>query len=160
LPSSTGTTGQHFADQIDLLLDAMDRDDFDLVVGSRFAPGGSTPQLSATRRTAMRTLSAVLRRSGGVSVSDPTSGFRAIRGPLLMAFSRDFPPYYLGDTFEALLVAGRRGYRIGEVGVAMQSRQGGTPSADLIASIRSMIRALTVLFTGTSFDIAPAPSTA
>jgi hypothetical protein len=73
----------------------------------------------------------------------------------LRAFASDFPPHYLGDTFEALLVAGRRGYRIGEVPVEMQARQGGQPSAALPASVRAMLRALTVPFTGCSFDLPP-----
>ena len=149
--------GQHPADQIGTLLDHLDAGDFDMVVGSRFAPGGEASPQSGMRRAAIRVLSTTLRRRGGVTISDPTSGFRAIRNPLLTAFASDFPHHYLGDTFEALLVAGRRGYRITEVPVAMQARQGGQPSAALPASVRAMLRALTVPFTGCSFDLPPRP---
>ena len=90
-----------------------------------------------------------------MTISDPTSGFRAIRDPLLSAFAHDFPHHYLGDTFEALLVAGRRGYRVSEIPVEMQGRQGGRPSAALPASMRAMLRALTIPFTGCSFDLPP-----
>ncbi|MEO8267119.1 MAG: glycosyltransferase family 2 protein [Ilumatobacteraceae bacterium] len=149
--------GQHPIDQIGTLLEHLDGGDFDMVVGSRFAPGGGASPQSRMRRAAIRVLSTTLRRRGGVTISDPTSGFRAIRDPLLSAFASDFPHHYLGDTFEALLVAGRRGYRITEVPVAMQARQGGQPSAALPASIRAMLRALTVPFTGCSFDLPPRP---
>ncbi len=147
--------GQHPIDQIETLLKHLDAGDFDMVVGSRFAPGGVPSPQSKLRRSAIRVLSTTLRRRGGVTISDPTSGFRAIRDPLLSAFAHDFPHHYLGDTFEALLVAGRRGYRIAEIPVEMQARQGGQPSAALPASMRAMLRALTVPFTGCSFDLPP-----
>jgi glycosyltransferase involved in cell wall biosynthesis len=147
--------GQHPIDQIDSLLKHLDAGDFDMVVGSRFAPGGVPSPQSKLRRSAIGVLSTTLRRRGGLSISDPTSGFRAIRDPLLSAFAHDFPPHYLGDTFEALLVAARRGYRITEIPVEMQARQGGQPSAALPSSTRAMLRALTVPFTGCSFDLPP-----
>jgi glycosyltransferase involved in cell wall biosynthesis len=147
--------GQHPIDQIGALLAHLESGNFDMVVGSRFAPGGVPSPQSGLRRAAIGVLSTTLRRRGGVTISDPTSGFRAIRNPLLRAFANDFPHHYLGDTFEALLVAGRRGYRIGEVPVEMQPRQGGQPSAAMPASVRAMLRALTVPFTGCSFDLPP-----
>jgi glycosyltransferase involved in cell wall biosynthesis len=149
--------GQHPVEQIGVLLEHLRAGDFDMVVGSRFAPGGVPSPQSRLRRSAIGVLSTTLRRRGGVTISDPTSGFRAIRDPLLTAFATDFPHHYLGDTFEALLVAGRRGYRIAEVPVVMQARQGGQPSAALPASVRAMLRALTVPFTGCSFDLPPRP---
>ena len=147
--------GQHPPGHVAELLRAMDERDLDLVVGSRFADGGSHDGVSRMRRSSMRLLSTILRRFAGIQLSDPTSGFRAIRQPLLAQFAADFPPHYLGDTFEAMLVAGRRGYAVGEIAVPMRARQGGEPSADLFASIRSMIRALVVLVTGASFDVQP-----
>ena len=83
----------------------LDTGGYDMVVGSRFAPGGTPSPQSGLRRAAIRVLSTTLRRRGGVSISDPTSGFRAIRDPLLSAFASDFPHHFLGDTFEAYLVA-------------------------------------------------------
>jgi glycosyltransferase involved in cell wall biosynthesis len=148
--------GQHVAEHIGELLTALDERGLDMVVGSRFAEGGRH-EMSAIRRWCIRLLATVVRRSGGVSISDPTSGFRAIRSPLLDAFAGDFPHHYLGDTFEAVLVAARRGYRIGEVAVTMRERQGGRPSADLYASSQAMLRACTILFTGTTFDLPPRP---
>jgi glycosyltransferase involved in cell wall biosynthesis len=147
--------GQHPTDQIGALLEHLDQGGFDMVVGSRFAPGGVPSPQSGLRRRAIRVLSTTLRRRVGVTITDPTSGFRAIRDPLLRAFASDFPHHYLGDTFEALLVAGRRGYRVAEIPVVMQARQGGQPSAALPASVRAMLRALTVPFTGCSFDLPP-----
>lgn len=145
--------GQHPVGHIGELIAAMQERDLDMVVGSRFADGGSHDGVSLVRRLCMRLLSAILRRSAHVELSDPTSGFRAIRLPLLEQFAEEFPHHFLGDTYEAELVAGRRGYRLGEIAIPMRSRQGGKPSADIFASARSMVRALVVLITGPSFDI-------
>jgi hypothetical protein len=76
---------------------------------------------------------------------------------LLDGFAQDFPHHYLGDTFEAVLVASRRGYRIGEIPVSMRQRQGGRPSADVYASTQAMLRACTVFLTGTTFDLPERP---
>jgi hypothetical protein len=81
--------------------------------------------------------------------------FRVIGDPLLSQFAREFPAHYLGDTFEALLVAARRGYHIIEQPVEMRERQGGRPSADVYALVRAMVRSLAVTLTGPSFDIEP-----
>jgi glycosyltransferase involved in cell wall biosynthesis len=148
--------GQHIAEHIAELLAALDDKDLDMVIGSRFADGGRH-DMSAMRRFCIRLLSRVIARSGGAQTTDPTSGFRAIRSPLLEGFAQDFPHHYLGDTFEAVLVASRRGYRIGEIPVTMRQRQGGRPSADLYASSQAMLRACTVAFTGTTFDLPPRP---
>jgi glycosyltransferase involved in cell wall biosynthesis len=149
--------GQHPPEHIGELLQHLEEGGFDMVVGSRFAPGGVPSPHSRLRRAAIAVLSTTLRRRSGLKISDPTSGFRAIRDPLLRAYARDFPHHYLGDTFEALLVAGRRGYLVAEIPVVMHARKGAQPSAGLPASVRAMLRALTVPFTGCSFDLPPRP---
>lgn len=156
--------GQHVADHIRHLLAALDEQGpdgqgLDMVVGSRFA-GDSGYRMPYVRRLCVRLLSFVIHRSGRARITDPTSGFRAIRSPLLAAFAADFPAHYLGDTFEAVLVAARRGYRLGEIPVEMRERQGGRPSADLYALVQAMLRACTVLLTGTTFDVPVRPGAA
>ncbi|MCU1360075.1 MAG: glycosyl transferase [Ilumatobacteraceae bacterium] len=148
--------GQHIAEHITELLAALDAQQLDMVIGSRFADGGNH-DMSSVRRMCIKLLSFVIARAGTARITDPTSGFRAIRSPLLQAFASDFPHHYLGDTFEAVLVASRRGYRIAEIPVNMRQRQGGRPSADLYASSQAMLRACTVFLTGTTFDLPPRP---
>ncbi|MEN9505921.1 MAG: hypothetical protein RI958_1847 [Actinomycetota bacterium] len=148
--------GQHDAEQISGLLRELETTSADMVVGSRFAGGGSH-SMSRVRRWSISLLASVAARTAGIRVTDPTSGFRAIRSPLLEAFAEEFPQYYLGDTWEATVVAARRGYRITEVPVSMRQRQGGSPSADVYASIRSMVRALATLVIGPSIDLPERP---
>ena len=52
--------GQHPIDQIEALLKHLDAGDFDMVVGSRFAPGGVASPQSKLRRSAIGVLSTTL----------------------------------------------------------------------------------------------------
>lgn len=151
--------GQHPADQLARLVDELERRDLDLVIGSRFATPDPSYDIGRVRRAAIRLLARVVGTvDGGDRLTDPTSGLRVVRSPLLEAWAADFPPHYLGDTFEAVLIARRRGYRIAEVAVTMRPRQGGVPSAGWYASSMAVVRAVTVLFTGTTFDLPPRPT--
>ena len=120
--------GQHPVHEIPRLL--THRPDAALVIGSRFL-ADEPLRLSAAKRAGIWLLRHRLRARVGLSVSDPTSGFRSIRQPLLTAFADDFPSSYLGDTFEACLAAAELvgPARISEIGVEMRDRQGGVPFA-------------------------------
>jgi glycosyltransferase involved in cell wall biosynthesis len=146
--------GQHPASEARLLMQSAGSSGADLVLGSRFAGPQQMYKISRVRRACIALLARRVR-AVGLTVTDPTSGFRLIREPLLTQFAKSFPAHYLGDTFEALLVAGRRGYSVIEVPIEMRDRQGGRPSADMKALIRSMIRSVAVGLTGPSFDVQP-----
>jgi hypothetical protein len=77
-------------------------------------------------------------------ISDATSGFRIIKGPLLESFAKSFPTYYLGDTFEALVVAGKANYKIGQTPAPIVDRQTGRPSSSSSDSIRQIAKVLLV----------------
>ena len=120
--------GQHPVHEIPRLFDH--RPDAALVIGSRFLSDDPL-RLSGAKRAGIALLRRRLRIRVGLRISDPTSGFRSIRQPLLSAFAEDFPSTYLGDTFEACLAAAELvgPDAIAEVGVVMRDRQGGVPFA-------------------------------
>jgi glycosyltransferase involved in cell wall biosynthesis len=132
--------GQHRPEQIGRLLEAMERTDADLVLGSRFAEDRGYPK--GVRGRAMRVLAAVTRRNCGVTVTDATSGFRAVRRPLLEMFAAQYPHEYLGDTVESLILAGRAGYRIVEDPVNIDARSSGPSSASDLAAAWFTVRVL------------------
>lgn len=135
--------GQHDPEYIPNLLSRMEESGADLVVGSRFADGGEyLAQVGLTRRWAMRLFGRVASRATGTKITDATSGFRAIRGPLLHAFADAYPAEYLGDTVEALVLAGRAGYVVAETPVRMRARGAGTPSAKGVSTIWYTTRVL------------------
>jgi dolichol-phosphate mannosyltransferase len=74
---------QHPPELLPLLLDLAERG-YDVVIGSRFAPGGTTPELSWRRRAISRVGNALVRWLGGLPpLHDCTSGYRCIRAEVL-----------------------------------------------------------------------------
>jgi glycosyltransferase involved in cell wall biosynthesis len=137
--------GQHDPSQVSGLLAAMAASHADMVVGSRFIAGSGPYEVAGARRLAMRALSARVRRVAGVDVSDTSSGFRAIRRPLLDSFAADYPVEYLGDTVEALIEAGRAGATIVEHPIAMTPRVHGNASTGAMTGLWYVLRLLVAI---------------
>jgi glycosyltransferase involved in cell wall biosynthesis len=137
--------GQHDPRDVSALLDTMRETGADIVIGSRFAAETSTYEVGTGRRLAMRILARRVSRSAGHPLTDVTSGFRAIRRPLLDAFANDYPVEYLGDTVEALVLAAGLGFRIEERAITMTYRETGTASAGVFASAWYIVRVMTAI---------------
>ena len=126
-----------------------------LVIGSRFLPGAQSFRLGLSRRLVMRWFSFLVRARSGVEVKDTTSGFRCIAAPLLEEFARSFPTTFLGDTFEAVLVAARGGYPIMEVPTRIDARPHGESTASFGHSVQAIFRVTVVTVGGITFRIRP-----
>ena len=140
--------GQHDPADLQRMIDHATANDLHLLIGTRF---GSADGFKATwlRRVPMRLLARIASDAARTPMTDASSGFRVIRSPLLNEFAVKYPAYYLGDTFEALVQAGRHGYNVAEIPVRMHERAGGVPSAGTGASLRYLTRALLALLIGT-----------
>jgi glycosyltransferase involved in cell wall biosynthesis len=139
--------GQHDPAEIAVLLDAMRTHDADLVIGSRFATDDDHEYaVGSTRRFVMHRLAHMASRRTGATITDATSGFRAIGGRLLGAFAASYPAEYLGDTIEALAQAGRRGFTVVQVGVHMRPRAAGVSTSSSLTSIWYLVRVVAALW--------------
>jgi glycosyltransferase involved in cell wall biosynthesis len=134
--------GQHDPAQIADLLAVLESTGADMVVGSRFATGAGAYEVRGARRLAMALLAKRAAKTTGTYIADATSGFRAIRRPLLDRFAVDYPVEYLGDTVEALIEAGRAGAKVVEHPIAMSPRAHGSGSAGLVASLWYVTRVI------------------
>ncbi len=134
--------GQHDPHEVAGLLDRMRESGADMVIGSRFVEGAGEYAVRGARRFAMTVLARRAARATGTYVADSTSGFRAIRRPLLDRFAADYPVEYLGDTVEALIEAGRAGARIVEHPISASPRAYGRGSAGVAASTWYVARVL------------------
>jgi glycosyltransferase involved in cell wall biosynthesis len=134
--------GQHDPSEVAALLATMRETDAELVIGSRFAAGAGAYEVRPARRFAMNLLARRAERATGAKVVDTTSGFRAIRRPLLDQFAASYPVEYLGDTVEALIEAGRSGAKIVEHPISASPRSHGSGSAGTLASIWYIARVL------------------
>jgi len=134
--------GQHDPREVATLLNRMRETEADMVIGSRFVRGAGAYTVRGARRFAMTVLARRAARATGTYVADSTSGFRAIRRPLLDRFAADYPIEYLGDTVEALIEAGRAGARIVEHPISAAPRLHGRSSAGVAASTWYVARVL------------------
>ena len=136
--------GQHPVDHIDDLIFAANDLHADMVVGSRFVNGSATMQVNGVRRLTMRVLAWSASRATRSPITDSTSGFRLIRQPLLGKFSHVFASNYLGDTYEALIAAGRAGYVVREIAAPIKERSIGESSSSTMQSFLQTVKVFTV----------------
>ena len=114
----------HRPEDIPKLIEAIQ--DADVVLGSRYMPGGSTEGFGPRRRLNSRVAGLLSRLALGLRYSDPTSGFRAFRREALASLPWDRflsdGPSIVGETLYALR---KRGYRIAEVPIIFVERRVG-----------------------------------
>lgn len=134
--------GQHLSKHLTDLLDAANHYDADMVIGSRFKSDAKSMEISATRKLAMNWLAIIASYATKHKITDATSGFRIITQPLLGEFAESFPTYYLGDTFEAVVVAGRAGYKVIEIGAMIAPRVSGSSTSTSARSVGLIAKAL------------------
>ncbi len=145
--------GQHHSHHFQDLVSCANTTNADFVLGSRFLSTENTLDPHIVRRFAMWWLARVASRATGRRITDSTSGFRLIRRPLLDELAEHLPEYYLGDTFETLVVVGRAGYSVEEIGTAMSPRQSGVSSASNGRAIALIGKSLTTVLLGLHFQI-------
>ncbi len=141
--------GQHDPAEVPRLLEVLESQGADVVIGARFAGEGKYA-VRGPRRWAMRLLSVTLSRVTKTRLTDTTSGFKASNRRAIELFARDYPAEYLGDTIESLVIAARSGLRVRQVGVSMRPRAGGTPShnpAKAAVFLGRAVLALTIALT-------------
>ena len=145
--------GQHPIDVIPQLIDSANFSNADIVLGSRFLHSSTGMEISKSRRMAMWILRIFASRACKTKISDSSSGFRLIRNPLLAQFAKSFPSHFLGDTFEALVISGRKNYKVIEIPAQFKNREFGESSATSWASVLLIFRALVVTSFGLHFQL-------
>lgn len=129
--------GQHRADYLHTLLEPLEADRADVVIGSRFLEKDGF-QSSAIRRFGIRFLSGLIHGLCGVRVLDATSGMRAVNRKMIAFYAEHYAQDYPEP--EALLAAGLRGARVLEIPVRMRERQGGQSSITPFVAAYYMIK--------------------
>ena len=130
--------GQHDPRDVPRLLEQLSG--ADIVIAARFAGVGQY-EVRGPRRLAMRVLATVLSRVTGTTLTDTTSGFKAVGRRAVALFAADYPAEYLGDTIEALVIAARGGMTVQQIGVTMRPRAGGRPSHNPVKAAVFLLRA-------------------
>lgn len=99
---------------------------YDVVIGSRYVPGGGTLQCTLPRRTLSRGANLFARTLLGLDAGDTTAGFRAYRRPVLESIPLD-EIFSNGYSFliEMLYQCQKHGWQVGEVPIIFENRQRG-----------------------------------
>ncbi len=99
---------------------------FDLMIGSRYVPGGGTRFFSTQRILLSNGANAFARFMLGLKALDCTAGFRAYRRTVLESIDLDHI-FSNGYSFliEMLFLCQSRGWRIGEVPIIYEDRRAG-----------------------------------
>lgn len=131
----------HEPDAIPVLLGKLEDDGCDLVIGSRYVPGGSTPNWPAHRRALSRYGNRYTGWVLGLDVRDITSGFRAYRADTLLAieYATTRASGYAFMTELAVRIHAL-GATIGEVAIEFRDRERGTSKMSGRIIAESMVR--------------------
>lgn len=111
--------------------------EFDMSIGSRFIKKEGF-QSSFMRRLGINIISTLIYVLTGKKVYDVTSGYRACDRRLIEFFADNYADDYPEP--EAIMSCVMNGYKVGEVPVVMEERQGGVSSIRSLKSAYYMIK--------------------
>lgn len=129
--------GQHDVSYLEKMLEKIDNNEADVVIGSRFIEKEGF-QSSIMRRIGINILSILILMSTGKRIKDVTSGYRAVNKKFIDIYADDYPMDYPEP--EAIISAIMYGGKIVEVPVAMRERMAGESSINPIKSVYYMIK--------------------
>jgi glycosyltransferase involved in cell wall biosynthesis len=135
--------GQHDPRDIPKMLETLEREKCEMVIGSRFVDG-TGEHSGMLRAIGIVFFRAVLRPILGRPVRDPTSGFVGVNRTALSVFSRSFPLEY--PEIEALVVLQRKRFRFVEVPCRMRPRRTGRSTITPFRSLYYMVHVLLGVF--------------
>ena len=138
--------GQHDASELPKLLAPLERDEADVVTGSRFRDdaGGYRPPLG--RRLGITWFAKLVSLLSRQRVTDTTSGFQALNRAAISLFARDYPSDY--PEVEATVLLLKHRLRLLEVPVEMRERETGSSSITFLRSLYYAVKVTLALFVG------------
>lgn len=110
--------GQHRAAYLAAMLDALEREHADLIVGSRFLAQDGDYKAPLARAVGIRLFARLASAATHERISDPTSGFQMMRSRVARLFCSEVYPTDYPDA-DVLILLHRTGYRVREVPVQM-----------------------------------------
>ncbi len=112
--------GQHNPEELSLILSPLLKDQSDIVIGSRIIGGREKDSLF--RLAGVYFFSFVINRLTGLSITDPSSGFRAFKMDVVRRIPLDEDQFH---TSELIINAAKGGFRIQEVPITILKRKYG-----------------------------------
>lgn len=119
--------GQHDVRYVENIIKPILENEADFVIGSRFIEKDKDNfQSTFARRVGINLISFFMKKVSGKKIYDTTSGFRACNNKIIKEFSNSYPTEYPEPITTIELI--KKGYKIDEVYVKMNEREGGVSS--------------------------------
>ena len=119
-------------------------EDADLVIGSRYVPGGGTRNCSVVRRLLSRVANRVARGMLGLKAQDATAGFRCYRRELLAALDRlDVRSNGYSFLVEMTYYSQAMGFRVREEPILFEDRvhaRSKMSQIEIVRAVRTLLR--------------------
>ena len=141
--------GQHDINSLDNVILPIISGEADFVVGSRFVEKNNGFKSTLARRMGIRFLSVIIRIFSGCKISDPTSGYRAVRKEIIAVFAKNYPVDYAEP--ESIVELSKYRFKMKEVSVNMFEREGGQSSIRAWKTIYFMFK-VSIAIICTSFQ--------
>lgn len=129
--------GQHDVTFINKMAILLEKENLDMVIGSRFIKKEGF-QSSFMRRIGIMYFTFLIKLITGKKITDATSGLRMVGKKGIELFAHEYPKDYPEP--ETTVSVLRRGMNVKEIPVIMRERQGGQSSIRLQKSIYYMIK--------------------
>ena len=137
--------GQHPAEELPKLIEAMNKFQADLIIGSRFVEKAGF-QSSFMRRLGINYFKNLIHLLCKIKISDATSGFRLYNKKAIALANEYYPDEYPEP--EAIIFFKLKGLKIVEIPVMMVERKEGKSSINSFSSLYYMLKVtLAVIFT-------------
>ena len=118
--------GQHNVSYVKKIIEPIINNESDMVIGSRFIEKIDTFQSTKARRLGINIISKLIKLVTRKKILDTTSGFRAVNKDIIKEFQNSYPVEYPEPLTTTVLL--KKNYRVKEVSVEMNEREGGVSS--------------------------------
>ena len=135
--------GQHDVSYLEKMCIEMQNQNADMVIGSRFITKEGF-QSTFMRRVGITYFTRLIKLLTGITITDPTSGFRLINRKVIALFAKDYPRDYPEP--ESIVELLCKKYKVIEVPVQMKERAGGQSSIRMWNSVYYMIKVSFAIF--------------
>lgn len=138
--------GQHDASYVSQMIDYIAKEDYNMVIGSRFVEKTKYKQ-TFFRMLGINITSGIIKGMTGKKIYDTTSGFRAIDRNVIEYFAKNYPyDYPEPDTNMQMIL---KGMKVKEIPVEMHQRTTGKSSISPLKSVTYMLKvSLSLILTG------------
>lgn len=140
--------GQHDVNYVSNICAPIIEGQANMVIGTRYLDKTASQfQSTFMRRFGSNIISFFIKICTHKKITDPTSGFRAVDKSIIEEFAKEYPTEYPEPESTVCMLC--KGYKVTEVPVSMNERQGGTSSIRFLKSADYMIKVVLAIIIDT-----------